>query len=162
MCVLFVLSTWHLLFLSAFSKCVLAMSMVEKTVRQMGHWFVRQAIELSRVYPVCSGDTLPCVVSPCFEEKLCVHNCPSRVGSRHLYGRLSSSIVSVSLYSCVSICVWAVGGSVVVVEPSLLGSVVGVGGLVYSSGSIGPSKLKSSSKSSMQSAACLWYSSSIA
>ena len=162
MCILLVLSTWHLLFLSAFSRCVLAMSMVEKTVRQMGHWFVRQAIELSRVYPVCSGDTLPCVVSPCCEGKLCVHICPSRVSSRHLYGRLSSSIVSVSLYSCVSICVWAVGGSVVVVEPSLLGSVVGVGGLVYSSGSIGPSKLKSSSKSSMQSAACLWYSSSIA
>ena len=150
MCILLVLSTWHLLFLSAFSKCVLATSMVEKTVRHMGHWFVRQAIELSRVYPVCSGDTLPCVVSPCFEEKLCVHNCPSRVGSRHLYGRLSSSIVSVSLSSCVSTCVWAVGGSV---EPSLLGSVFDVGGIVYSSGSIGPSKLKSSSKSSMQSAA---------
>ena len=36
-CILLVLSTWHLLFLSAFSKCVLAMSMVEKTVRHMGH-----------------------------------------------------------------------------------------------------------------------------
>ena len=108
---------------------------------------------------MCSGDTLPCVVSPCFEEKLCVHICPSRVSSMHLCGRLSSSIVSVSLCSCASPCVCSRRGGVV---SSLFGWVFDVGGLVYSSGSTGPSRLKSSSKSSMQSAACWWNSSSIA